>query len=224
MNNFIWTYKSHDLSDIQKISDKFSVPKSIATIMSLKKINNKESSRLFFFNDLNNLHNPLLMKDMDIAIDRIIKLKNKEDLILIIGDYDTDGTTGASLLFLYLKSIDIDVEYYIPNRQKEGYGVSLLAIEYAIKIGAKCIITCDCGITAFEAIDYANQNKIDVIITDHHKPKKTLPKAIAILNPHQIDCQYPFKGLCGAGVAFKLCIALNNSLGYDLENILQYSD
>ena len=224
MENFIWTYKSHDLSDIQKISDKFSVPKSIATIMSLKKINNKESSRLFFFNDLNNLHNPLLMKDMDIAIDRIIKLKNKEDLILIIGDYDTDGTTGASLLFLYLKSIDIDVEYYIPNRQKEGYGVSLLAIEYAIKIGAKCIITCDCGITAFEAIDYANQNKIDVIITDHHKPKKTLPKAIAILNPHQIDCQYPFKGLCGAGVAFKLCIALNNSLGYDLENILQYSD
>ena len=224
MNNFIWAYKSHDSSDIKKISDEFSVPQSIATIMSLKKINNKERSRSFFFNDLNNLHNPLLMKDMDIAIDRIIKAQNKEELILIVGDYDTDGTTAASVLFLYLKAINIDVEYYIPNRQKEGYGVSLLAIEYAIKIGAKCLITCDCGITAFEAIDYANQNKIDVIITDHHKTKKTLPKAVAILNPHQVDCQYPFKGLCGAGVAFKLCMALNNSLGHDLDTVLQYSD
>ena len=224
MNNFLWKYKKHDLSDINKISDIFSVPNSIASIMSLKKINNKERAHLFFYNNFNNLHNPFLMKDMQISIDRIIQAKTKEELILIIGDYDTDGTTGASILFLYLKSIGIDVEYYIPSREKEGYGVSLLAIDYAVKIGAKIIITCDCGITAFEPVDYANQYNIDVIITDHHKPKDTLPKALSILNPHQSNCKYPFKGLCGAGVAFKLCIAINQTLGHELENVLQYSD
>jgi len=224
MNNFLWKYKKYDSSDIKKISDDFSVPNSIASIMSLKNINDKERARLFFYNDSNNLHNPLLMKDMQIAIDRIIKAKDKKELILIIGDYDTDGTTAASILFLYLKSIDIDVEYYIPNRQKEGYGVSLLAIDYAVKIGAQSIITCDCGITAFEPVDYAHKYKIDVIITDHHKPQDTLPQALSILNPHQIDCKYPFKGLCGAGVAFKLCIAINYALGNELENVLQYSD
>ena len=224
MNNFVWKYKQHDLLDIKKISEQFSVPKSIASIMSLKKINTKENSRSFFYNDIDKLYNPLLMKDMQIAIDRIIACKNRSELILIIGDYDTDGTTAASILFLYLKNIDIDIEYYIPSREKEGYGVSLLAIEYAIKIGAKTIITCDCGITAFESIEYANKNQIDVIITDHHQPKDELPKALSILNPHQINCQYPFKDLCGAGVAFKLCMAINKQLGYPLENILQYSD
>ena len=224
MNNFVWQYKEHDLSEIKTISDTFSVPNSIATIMSLKKIYNKKISRSFFYNNLKNLHDPLLMKDMKKAVQRVIQAQDRKELILIVGDYDTDGTTGAAILFLFLKKIGVDVDYYIPNRQKEGYGVSLLSIDYAVKIGAQIIITCDCGITALAQVDYANKNKIDFIITDHHKPKDRIPNALAVLNPQQIDCKYPFKGLCGAAVAFKLCIAINNKLGHDLSEVLLYSD
>jgi len=224
MNNFIWKYKNHDSKGISKISKDFSVPISIATIMYLKSITNKNESKSFFYSDLKFLHNPLLMLDMDKAIDRVLHSKNNNDLILIIGDYDADGTTAASILYLYFKSINIDVEYYIPNRQTEGYGVSINAIDYAHKIGAKLIITCDCGITAIEQIEYAKQYNIDTIITDHHKQKDNLPKAFAILNPNREDCNYPFKGLCGAGVAFKLCLGINNALGNDIKDVLQYTD
>ncbi len=224
MNNFIWKYKKHNNTEIDKISNDFSVPTSIATIMSLKNITNKDESKSFFYTDFNLLHNPLLMLDMDKAINRILDSKNNNDLILIIGDYDADGTTAASILYLYFKSINLDVEYYIPNRQTEGYGVSIKAIDYAHKIGAKLIITCDCGITAIEQIEYAKKYNIDTIITDHHKQKDKLPKAFAILNPNRHDCDYPFKGLCGAGVAFKLCVGVNNALNNKLENILQYTD
>ena len=224
MNNFIWQYKTHNNEEISEISKDFSVPESIATIMSLKSITNKNQSRSFFYSDLNFLHDPLLMLDMDKAIERVLASKSNNELILIIGDYDADGTTAASILYLYFKSINIDVEYYIPNRQTEGYGVSINSIDYAHKIGAKLIITCDCGITAIEQIEYAKQYNIDTIITDHHKQKETLPQALAILNPNRNDCKYPFKGLCGAGVAFKLCFGLNNELGNNLEDVLQYTD
>ena len=120
----------------------------------------------------------------------------------------------AFLVFchLYFKSLGVDSYYYIPHRQKEGYGVSKNAIDYGIKIGAQLIISCDCGITAIEQVNYANENNLDFIVTDHHKQKETLPDAYAILNPNQNDCNYPFKGLCGAGVAFKLCLAINDRL------------
>ena len=224
MNNFIWKYKNRNTEEISKISKDFSVPKSIATIMSLKSITNKNQSKSFFYSDLNFLHNPLLMLDMDKAIERVLVSKSNNELILIIGDYDADGTTAASILYLYFKSINIDVEYYIPNRQTEGYGVSVNSIDYAHKIGAQLIITCDCGITAIEQIEYAKQYNIDTIITDHHKQKDTLPQALAILNPNRNDCKYPFKGLCGAGVAFKLCLGINNELGNNLEDVLKYTD
>ena len=224
MNKFTWTYKKHNLEEINKISQDFSVPKSIASIMSLKSITDTRKSKSFFYNNLNLLHDPLMMLDMDKAINRILKAKDNNELILIIGDYDADGTTAASILYLYFKSINVDIEYYIPNRQTEGYGVSLTAIDYANKIGATLIITCDCGITAIEPVEYALKYGIDTIITDHHKQKDKLPKAVAILNPNRVDCQYPFKGLCGAGVAFKLCSGINNQLGYDLELVLKYTD
>ena len=224
MNNFIWKYKNHDSAEINKISKDFSVSNSIATIMYLKSITNKNESRSFFYSDFKFLHDPLLMLDMDKAIDRVLLSKNNNELILIIGDYDADGTTAASVLYLYFKSINIDVEYYIPNRQTEGYGVSTNAIDYAYKIGAKLIITCDCGITAIEQIEYAKQYNIETIITDHHKQKDELPKAFAILNPNREDCSYPFKGLCGAGVAFKLCLGINNQLGNEMKDVLQYTD
>ena len=224
MNNFIWKYKNHNNQEINKISKDFSVPNSIATIMHLKSITNKNESRSFFYSDLKFLHNPLLMLDMDKAISRVLHSQNNNELILIIGDYDADGTTAASVLYLYFKSINIDVEYYIPNRQTEGYGVSINAIDYAHKIGAKLIITCDGGITAIEQIEYAKKYNIDTIITDHHKQKDELPKAFAILNPNRKDCNYPFKGLCGAGVAFKLCLGINNELENDIQDVLRYTD
>jgi len=224
MTNFIWKYTKTDIQDIERISKEFSVPESIATIMSLKNINNKKTSRSFFYNDLNKLHDPLLMKDMEKAINRIIQAQKNQEIILIIGDYDTDGTSAAAVLQLYLKSINIDTYYYIPNRQTEGYGISKLAIDYAIQIGAHLLISCDCGITAIDEIDYANTKDLDFIITDHHKQKDILPNAYAILNPNQHDCDYPFKGLCGAGVAFKLCLGINNKLNQNSEKVFQYLD
>ena len=133
------------------------------------------------------------MKDMSKAIKRVLTAREKQEIILIIGDYDTDGTTAASILYLYFKSLNIDSYYYIPNRQTEGYGISKQSIDYAIKIGASLIISCDSGITAIDQVEYTNQNQLATIITDHHKQKDTLPKAFAILNPNRHDCNYPFK-------------------------------
>ena len=224
MTQFIWKYKQTDRTDIDKISKEFDLPESIATIMSIKKINSKKISRTFFYSDLKNMHSPLLMKDMEKAVERVLSAKNSNQIILIIGDYDTDGTTAASVLHLYFQSIGIKSYFYIPHRQKEGYGISKTAIDYGIKIGANLIISCDCGITAIEQIDYANENDIDFIITDHHKQKEVLPNALAILNPNQHECNYPFKGLCGAGVAFKLCLGINDRLNNNEYNIYQLLD
>ena len=224
MTQFIWKYKQTDCTDIETISKEFDLPESIATIMSIKKINSKKISRTFFYSDLKNMHSPLLMKDMEKAVERVLSAKNSNQIILIIGDYDTDGTTAASVLNLYFQSIGIKSYFYIPHRQKEGYGISKTAIDYGIKIGANLIISCDCGITAIEQIDYANENDIDFIITDHHKQKEVLPNAYAILNPNQHECNYPFKGLCGAGVAFKLCLGINNRLNNNEYNIYQLLD
>ena len=224
MNNFIWKYKDADIQEVKNICNEFDIPKSIATIMLFKSIVNREQSKSFFYSNLDMLHNPLLMQDMDIAINHILKVKDNNELILIIGDYDADGTTATSILYLFFKSINIDVEYFIPNRQTDGYGVSLKSIDYAKKIGATTVITCDCGITAVEQIDYANSLNINTIITDHHKQQDLLPSAAAILNPNRNDCTYPFKGLCGAGVAFKFCMGINNELGLPIENILLYCD
>ena len=224
MHNYLWKYKHIDKHEIQSISSEFSVPQSIATIMSIKSITDKKISKEFFYENIESLNDPLLMKDMQKAVDRVILAKSSNELILIIGDYDADGTSATSILYLFLKSINVDVEYFIPNRQTDGYGVSKKAIDFGQKIGAKLIITCDCGITAVDEVKYAQKLNIDTIITDHHKQAAILPDAYAILNPNQLLCEYPFKGLCGAGVAFKLCQEINNQLGYGIENIMCYSD
>ena len=135
--------------------------------------------------------------------------------ILIFGDYDVDGTTSTSFLHLFFKSINVESHYYIPSRENEGYGLSKKGIDYAKYIGVDVIITCDCGINAFEQVEYANNYGIDVIITDHHKAEQKLPSAYAIINPNRLDCVYPFKGLCGAGVAFKLALGLCQKGNYD---------
>ena len=164
------------------------------------------------------------MQDMDIATDRIINNINLKRPILIYGDYDVDGTTGASMLYLAITELGGKVTPYIPNREKEGYGLSKTGIDKAKELDINLIVTCDCGINAFEPIDYANSLKIDVIITDHHIPDKTLPNAFAVLNPKRVDCEYPFKDLCGGGVAFKLACAISEKLNKPADLMYNYLD
>ena len=198
----IWTYKPINDEVVNSIASEFNLPNTIAKVMYLRGIRTREDSRRYFFHDINNLHNPLLMEDMEKAVYRLHEQITSNKTILVFGDYDVDGTSGTALLYLFLKSLGVEVHYYIPDRENEGYGLSKKGIEYAKYIKASLLITCDCAINAFDEIDMANEFGIDVIITDHHKPDTELPNAYAILNPNRKDCNYPFKGLCGAGGRF----------------------
>jgi single-stranded-DNA-specific exonuclease len=208
----------------KSIADEFSLPPIIAKIMALRGIVNREQSRHFFFPDRDKLHSPFLMKDMEKAVIHLHKQIESGNGIVVFGDYDVDGTSGTSLLYLFLKSLGVEVHYYIPDRENEGYGLSKKGIEYAQYIDANLLITCDCAINAFAQIEYANEMGVDVIITDHHKPDEKLPKAFAILNPNRFDCDYPFKGLCGAGVAFKFALAYCEKYAKDPELVWEHSD
>ena len=219
-----WKYKTVDEDCVNQVAETFNLPRTIARIMSLRGISSRDDSREFFYPDVHRLHDPFLMIDMHSAIDRIFTTISNNKTILIFGDYDVDGTTSAAFLTLFFQSINIESHYYIPSRENEGYGVSKQGIDYAKYIGADIIITCDCGINAYDAVEYANENNIDVIITDHHKAGVRLPDAHAVVNPNRQDCSYPFKGLCGAGVAFKLAMAICEKGGFDPELAWQHSD
>ena len=219
-----WTYKPYSEKLALSIANDFNVPLVIAKVMAIRGISNREISRNFFFSNQDKLHSPFLLKDIYKATSRLNKQILRNESILVFGDYDVDGTAGTSLLFLFLKSIKTDVHYYIPDRELEGYGLSKKGIDYANYIGASLIITCDCAINAYSEIDYAKNLNIDVIITDHHKPDSTLPNAYAILNPNRTDCSYPFKGLCGAGVAFKFLLAYCNEYNIDSNLVWEHSD
>ena len=224
MNNSTWHIKDLDLLEVKKVADEFSLPTSIASIMSLRGITSREISSNFFYPNKNNLHDPFLLKDMEKAVERIIKQKNKQKKILILGDYDVDGISSTAMLYLFFKKINIHVSYYIPHRDIDGYGVSIRGIDFAHSIGADLIITCDCGINAFNQLLYAKGKGIDVIVTDHHKPESSIPDCAAVINPNRKDCSYPFKDLCGAGVAFKLALSLTEKLSLDPEIAWSYSD
>lgn len=208
-----WKIKQPSDDLVSSLKEEFKTSEIIAKVLANRGIQSLEESREFFEPDLDELHDPFMMKNMDFAVDRILKNVQNETPILVFGDYDVDGTTGASLLYLSLTDLNANVEFYIPDREKEGYGLSSGGIDYAKSIGANLLITCDCGINAFDQVKYANELEIDIIITDHHTPDKTLPDAFAILNPKQKYCEYPFKGLCGCGVAFKLISALSEKCG-----------
>ena len=210
-----WKFKSVNEDCVNQVAETFSLPHTIARVMSLRGINSRADSKEFFYSDINQMHDPFLMADMDKAVERILTAISEKKSILIFGDYDVDGTTSAAFLTLFFRSINVESHYYIPSREKEGYGISTQGIDYAKYIGADIFITCDCGINAFEKVAYANEKELDVIITDHHKPDKALPDAYAIVNPNRFDCPYPFKGLCGASVAFKLALAICKKGGYD---------
>mgnify|MGYP001112224615 CR=1 FL=1 len=219
-----WNIKEVDLAKADKISKEFSLPSPIAAIMSQRELSSKEKTSTFFYPKKGNLHDPFLLMDMDIAIKKIIDIINNKEKILIYGDYDVDGVTSTSILYNFFKSLKVNISYYIPHRDIDGYGLSKRGIDFADSIGAKLIITCDCGINAFEEIQYAKDKMIETIITDHHKPEDKIPDCVAIVNPNRIDCSYPFKGLCGAGVAFKLGLGIVEKLSLDPEIIWKYAD
>ena len=219
-----WKIKKPDPQLVSLIQQEFNCSLIIASVMANRNILSKEEAQKFFSPTLESLHDPFLMQDMDKAADRLADcIKNRQN-ILVFGDYDVDGTTGASTLGLFINSAGGNSEVYVPDRETEGYGLSTQGVDRAEKIGAELIITSDCGITGHDSVDYANSRDIDVIITDHHMPSPELPNAYAVLNPKRDDCSYPFKGLCGGGVTLKLAEAVAILLEIDPELVYSHLD
>ena len=199
-----------------ELSEKLSIAPVLCRLLIERGITTESAAKRFFRPQLSDLINPFLMKDMDIAVDRLNDAMGRKERIMVYGDYDVDGCTAVALVYKFLRQYYSNIEYYIPDRYEEGYGVSTKAIDYACDVGVKLIIILDCGIKAHKQIAYAKSLGIDFIICDHHVPDETLPDAVAILNPKRSDDTYPFKHLCGCGVGFKLmqAFAKNNSIPF----------
>lgn len=215
MTDKIWKYKNKLLKPekVAEISAKYKIPKVISTILLNRGIE-EDDFNAFLRKSMRDIKNPNLMLDMDKATERIIKAINNKEKIVIYGDYDVDGITSTALMYEFLSSQGADVSYYIPDRRDEGYGINIMAVNKLFKQGTKLLITVDCGITAIGEVEFANLQGMDVIITDHHTCKDRLPTAAkAIINPKRPDCDYPFEGLAGVGVAFKLVLSLAIALG-----------
>ena len=219
-----WKIKTPDTSLVFRLTEEFKTSEIIGRVLANRDIESLESSRSFFDPKLSQLHDPFLMKNMNIAARMVTEKVKSGGRIFIFGDYDVDGTTGSSAFFLFLNSLECDAKVYIPDRMKEGYGLSREGIDVAKDWGADLLISCDCGINATDEVAYANDQNLEVIITDHHMPDENLPEAKAILNPKQPDCSYPFKGLCGGAVVFKLIQAVSKLLDLDDDLVHQYID
>ena len=221
-----WKFKQYDHEVSNKLCQSLRIHPVICDMLSIRGISSFEEAKDFFRPSLNQLHDPFLMKDMKMATDRIIHAIKSNEKILIYGDYDVDGTTAVSVVFDFLQFIypSKQIEYYIPDRYKEGYGLSSAGIEYAEKNKFNLLITLDCGIKSVELIQLAKDKQIDCIVCDHHLPGNQLPPAVAILNPKQPDCTYPCKELCGCGVGFKLIQALCLQLGLEESLYTKYLD
>lgn len=197
---------------IAEIAEGLGVSPITARLLYIRGYQTKEAAETFIRNDDALFHDPFLMKDMDAAVNRIrVGIENRERIV-IYGDYDVDGVTSVSMLYLFLSAKGADVEYYIPSRSGEGYGVSCAAIDRLVEKGITLMITVDTGVTANEEIEYAREKGMDVVVTDHHECKSELPRACAVVNPHRPDCEYPFKELAGVGVVFKLLCAYEIAL------------
>lgn len=195
------------IDEVNSLQMDLKIPHFICSLLLQRDVNSLDKAKFFFRPELDSLYDPYLMKDMEKAVVRINNASSEK--IMILGDYDVDGTTSTSMLYTYFNHRNYDLIYYIPDRYKEGYGVSLESIDYAKDNKISLIITVDCGIKAVNQVEYANSKGIDVIICDHHLPDIKVPKAYAVLNPKQSDCTYPFKDLCGCGIAYKLITAHN---------------
>ena len=220
-----WTIKPKpEESKVAELARDLNVNNLVAQLLLQRGINTYDDAKKFFRPELSDLHDPFLMKDMQLAVSRIEKAILNNENILVYGDYDVDGTTSVALLSSYLLESYSNVATYIPDRYNEGYGVSLQGIDFAEDNDFSLIIALDCGVKAIKQVDYAKEKGIDFIICDHHLPGKELPNAIAILDPKREDCTYPYDELCGCGVGFKLVQALALKKGQTLEDILSYLD
>lgn len=209
---------------IANLSKELNINPILTSLLVQRGINTYAQAKDFFRPSLSNLHDPFLMKDMDIAVNRIEKAIAQKEKVLIYGDYDVDGTTAVALVYTFFKHIFSDILFYIPDRNTEGYGVSAKGIDWAKSNGVTLIIALDCGIKSIDKIDYAKKMGIDFIVCDHHRPGNEMPHAVAILDPKRADCNYPYDELCGCGVGFKLvqAFALKNNIPFD--EVAQYLD
>ena len=220
-----WTLKTiPNITTVQQLSKDLSIDDTLSKLLIQRGISTFEEAKKFFRPSLEELHDPFLLKDMDLAVSRIEKAIASNENILIYGDYDVDGTTSVSLVASYLKTITTSISTYIPDRYDEGYGISYQGIDFAADNNFSLIIALDCGIKAIDKVAYATKKKVDFIICDHHKPGPKIPEAVAVLNPKRVDCSYPYDELCGCGVGFKLVQALASKRGQTIEDLTQYLD
>jgi single-stranded-DNA-specific exonuclease len=220
-----WVVKEKgEIAVVKQLAVTLGVSESLANLMVQRNITSADEASAFFHPSLNYLHDPFLMKDMNIAVDRISTAIKKNERILVYGDYDVDGTTAVALMYSFLKDQYSNVDYYIPDRYKEGYGVSFQGLDFAYQNNCKVVITLDCGIKAVEKVKYARTKGLDVIICDHHYPGDEIPKALAVLDPKQPSCSYPYKDLSGCGVGFKLIHAYSRVHGIPFNEIYHYLD
>ncbi|GAL87175.1 single-strand DNA specific exonuclease [Sporocytophaga myxococcoides] len=220
-----WVFKHvPSAQNIESLSQAININASLASLLIQRGINTFEEARDFFRPSLENLHDPYLMEDMDKAVSRLCEAMDNEEKILIYGDYDVDGTTSVTLVYGFLSNYYENLEFYIPDRYKEGYGISKTGIDWALENGFSLIISLDCGIKSLNEISYAAELGIDFIVCDHHKPGDMLPMACAVLDPKRADCNYPYKELSGCGVGFKLMQALCIDLGLEEELLFSFLD
>ena len=213
-----------DAAKVSRLAAELGIDSVLADLLVKRGVETFEQARSFFRPSLEDLHDPFLMKDMDIAVQRVRDAITGGQRILVYGDYDVDGTTAVSLVYSFLRRFTPEVDFYIPDRYSEGYGLSMKGIDYAAGSGVKLIITLDCGIKAIEKVEYARTKGIDVIICDHHLPEAELPKAVAVLDPKREDCHYPFDDLSGCGVGFKLVQAYSIRYGIPFESLIPLLD
>lgn len=209
---------------VQSLAKALSVPSLVAQLLVQRGVTTFDAAKQFFRPEWSDLHDPFLMKDMKTAVERLQDAINKNEKIMVFGDYDVDGTSAVALLVHYLSSQKCNVISYIPDRYAEGYGLSQQGIDKAVEEGVGLLFTLDCGIKAVDLIADANQKGLDVIICDHHTPGEQLPAAHAVLDPKRLDCSYPFDGLCGCGVVFKLIQAHASTLGVKVQELQHYLD
>jgi single-stranded-DNA-specific exonuclease len=219
-----WNILIPDKNKLEALQNSLKIHSAICSILLHRGIETYEQAKDFFRPQLDQLHSPWLMKDMDKAVERVLAAISKEEKILVYGDYDVDGTTSVACMYQFLRDIHPNLDFYIPHRYREGYGVSKAGIDFALENGFTLIISLDCGIKSAELIAYAKNNGVDFVVCDHHLPDEVLPPAVAILNAKQKDCPYPYKELCGCGVGYKLITALCEKLGLPSDTPYRYLD
>ncbi len=221
----IWRIKEHpDSRKIENLSKDLNISKELAYLLVQRGIETFDQAKAFFRPQLSGLHDPFLMKDMVKAVDRLQKAIMNKEKILVYGDYDVDGTTSVATVYSFLANFHPHLDFYVPDRYKEGYGISIRGIDYAVKQNFDLVIALDCGIKAVDKIEYANSKGLDFIICDHHTPGDKIPDAVAVLDPKRADCPYPYKELSGCGVGFKLIQAFAQKANVEESMVLDMLD